>query len=216
MSFFNFSSSAVCLVSSYIRERTQCVCIDNYLSDFLSVTSGVPQGSVLGPLLFSLFINDLPSVLKHTSYHMFADDVQLYLTIPIKDYASGISKFNEDLERVSQWSRLNNFQLNASKSQGILITLGHERPPEPTLSLGNDIIPFFSSVKNLGLLINTRLTWSEHVSNIIKTVYGSLGAHWRLSHYLSEKSFQDSVPISGVFHTLLSLLRTSYKFPLVT
>lgn len=76
---FRFSVSATNLIRNYLSERSQAVFSNGILSPFKPIISGVPQGSVLGPLLFSLFINDLPSVLDFCSVHLFADDVQVYL-----------------------------------------------------------------------------------------------------------------------------------------
>ena len=79
--FFQFSNSAANLIRSYLENRFQAVFCNSSLSSFEPIKSGVPQGSILGPVLFTIFINDLPSVLKYRSVHMFADDVQLYLCI---------------------------------------------------------------------------------------------------------------------------------------
>lgn len=76
---YNFSIEAAKLIQSYLTGRTQSVFSNFTLSSPVDIISGVPQGSILGPILFSLFINDLPSVLKNCMIHIFADDVQLYL-----------------------------------------------------------------------------------------------------------------------------------------
>lgn len=85
ISKFNFNRTAASLITSYLVGRLQCVSNDNASSDFLSATSGVPQPSVLGPLLFTIFINGLPDILMHMSYHIFADDVQPYLRYSFDD-----------------------------------------------------------------------------------------------------------------------------------
>ena len=82
---FGFESSAVRLIKSYLLDRSQYVEFDNLRSDTVPLNCGVPQGSILGPLLFSLFINDLPSVLTNVQYHTYADDFQIYASSNVKD-----------------------------------------------------------------------------------------------------------------------------------
>lgn len=93
---FNFSNDALNLIRSYLSNRSQTVTIDTHMSDSLSTKNGVPLGSVLGPLLFSLFINDLPTVIKHCTCHLFADDVQLYRHHDWHDFKSGVDLINSD------------------------------------------------------------------------------------------------------------------------
>jgi hypothetical protein len=76
---YQFSTSAANLIRSYVSDRTQCVWINRHSSEMLSLITGVVQGSVLGPLLFSLFIDDITLEIKTCCYHLYANDVQLYL-----------------------------------------------------------------------------------------------------------------------------------------
>lgn len=104
---FNFNRDAALLIKSYLTGSTQAVEIDGALSSPINILSGVPQGSVLGPLLFSLFINDLPSALSSCSIHMFADDVQLHICSKNGDLKSLGQLINSDLKNVLQWSLTN-------------------------------------------------------------------------------------------------------------
>ena len=116
---FNFSSSAVSFVKDYLTDRMQCVSIDGHLSHPIAVCQGIPQGSVLGPLIFSLYINNLPRTLKHLLHHLFADDVQLYYSTSEADLADAEVKINEDISAVCAWARENGLLLNARKTQVI-------------------------------------------------------------------------------------------------
>lgn len=94
---FGFSEHAVRLIASYLNGQSRRVCLKNVLSDRSDVIMSVPQGLVLGPLLFSLFLNDLPTVLSSCSYHMFADDVQLYTSCRMSEKISMcVCRINED------------------------------------------------------------------------------------------------------------------------
>jgi hypothetical protein len=102
---YKFSTSAVELIRSY-----------------LCSPSGVVQGSVLGTLLFSLFIiNDITSVIVSCRYHLYADDVQRYISCRPSDYVDCISRLNLDLDHILQWSLRNGLSINATKSQAIVV-----------------------------------------------------------------------------------------------
>ncbi|XP_039448705.1 uncharacterized protein LOC120427855 [Culex pipiens pallens] len=104
---FNFSVSAVNLVKSYLENRTQTVFCGDQQSETGVATSGVPQGSVWGPLLFCCHVNDLPTALKFCSIQMYADDVQLYIGRPGPCSREIIRMMNEDLASIVEWSRRN-------------------------------------------------------------------------------------------------------------
>lgn len=116
-SMFYFSTSAISLVRSYLSDRSQAVCVDGVMSAYLPVAKGVPQGSILGPLLFALFVSDLPETIRYMFPHLFADDVQLYKHFSTYDVRSCVKRINDDLRAVSSWARGNRLMLNAGKTQ---------------------------------------------------------------------------------------------------
>lgn len=89
---FNFENSAIALIMNYLSERMQTVCVDGEFSGFLPLLKGVPQGTVVGPLLFSLFINNIPECLKYMMYHIFADDVQIYRSFKLSETMENLKK----------------------------------------------------------------------------------------------------------------------------
>ena len=117
VNLYNFSSSSTSLIHSYLTDRSQMVSINGISSDLIVTRSGVPQGSVLGPLLFCLFINDLASHISSSTIHMYADDVQLYCHANINNIEECIGNMNDDLKSVNNWAILNQIKLNESKSQ---------------------------------------------------------------------------------------------------
>lgn len=179
LSKFRLSPSAVKLLYSYLTGRQQCVAVGNRLSSLLRITAGVPQGSVLSPLLFSMYVNELPELVKHCSVHMFADDVQLYLNCPLTNISSAIDKVNVDLEIIQQWALKHSLSLNPGKSKTLCIYKQQlDTSNFPPVKLGESVIEYVRTAKNLGLVFNENLSWNDHIATTVGKVYNGLRLLW--------------------------------------
>jgi hypothetical protein len=116
---YKFSTSTVDLIRSYLCGQMQWVSIESQASEILPVTSGVAQGS----LFFSLFINDITSVIVSCRYHLYANDIQLYISCRPSDYVDCISRLNLDLDHILQWSLRNGLSINATKFQAMVVII---------------------------------------------------------------------------------------------
>jgi Reverse transcriptase (RNA-dependent DNA polymerase) len=179
---FNFSESAINLIKSYLTGRSQCVFANGILSSFLPVTQGVPQGSILGPLLFSLFINDISNSILFSHYHIYADDVQIHLSGRVENMTSVVNQINTDLASISDWSKQNGLSLNSQKTQAMAIHR-QSRLCLPPIRLNDTIIPYSTKVKNLGVIMNCNLTWNDQISSIVSSVNGALSRLWGTAHF---------------------------------
>ena len=130
---FGIGGKLLQLLSSYLEDRSQRTVIKNIYSEYLPINSGVPQGSVLGPLLFLVFINDCPNVLETSIAYLFADDTKINNTEPVL--------LQNDLLRLHQWSLENKMQFNFSKTILIWFTLKRKDIKEQPLCVfgGEDI-----------------------------------------------------------------------------
>ena len=102
------------------RGRGKTTRVGSSVSTALTVTNGVPQGSILGPVLFNLYLNDLPEVTEETEIDSYVDDTKLYLSISLKDIQVGLPYISEDLKRVAEWCCSNSLLINPKKTKLIL------------------------------------------------------------------------------------------------
>jgi len=176
---FNFSSPAIKLIYSYLTQRSQIVCCGQNMSEALPLARGVPQGSVLGPLLFSLYINDFPDVVSECKTHMYADDIQLYKSCPLDNIEQCITQMNSVMDKIRIWTEKNRLLLNPAKSKCLLI---HKKPINtdnlPKITFNNMEISYVDHAKNLGIVFNKTLCWNDHVNNCVGKVYGRLRVLW--------------------------------------
>lgn len=180
-------------ISSYLNGRTQQVLFKNSLSSILRVTSGVPQGSHLGPLLFTLFINDLPLIIKHSRVLMYADDVKLCLQY--KDTSCHLD-LQSDLDRFQIWCRDNILDLNSSKCK--VMTFCRANPIRTTYTLSGCSLDRITRVDDLGVLLDPKLKFSDHISSIVNKARGVLGFIKRWS-----KEFDDPYLTKTLFISLV-------------
>ena len=188
-----FQDSSLSWITSYLSGRSQKVVTSSNESTWENVINGVPQGSVLGPLLFTILVSDIGDVIKRGRYHLYADDTQLYYTCKVEEANSTIAKINSDLENISNYSKRNCLKLNASKSKFIVIG---SRPNLKKLKstvlneikLGPDTIEREFSVKNLGIMFDEYFSWSKHVNLITAKAYGKLRQAYRFKNFLSPEA----------------------------
>lgn len=182
---FSFSGSACNLMFSYLFGRKQCTVVGSSRSMLGHLIKGVPQGSVLGPLLFSMYINDLPRSVQHSIVHLFADDVQLLASGHRDDLRQCVADLNADLQSIASWAQSNSLILNPNKSQAIVVSRRPPRFPVNPLRLVGCDIPYLPVVTSLGLIINNALTWDDHVTSVCGNVFGVLRKLYAVKDFLS-------------------------------
>jgi Reverse transcriptase (RNA-dependent DNA polymerase) len=211
---FGFTSSAISMIKSYLADRVQCVSVDGVVSEVLPVTAGVVQGSILGPLLFSLFIDDICSQIKACQFHMYADDVQVYTNCRSGDIARCINNLNADLNRIHLWSITNGISINTSKSQAMIINKARIlQQVIPPIVLGGDTIQIYNKFKNLGVIFNDKLNWNDHVNYIRKNTTFSLRRLWSATNFASievRKKLVTSLIVPKLLYCDIIFSRASY------
>ena len=160
------TSTHLAWFNSYLSSRCQKTVIGQASSSIRKVSVGVPQGSILGPLLFTIYINDLPTVLRNSTVTLFADDTALHCS---SESAFGLrTMLNEDLVILAEWLHEHKLTLNVSKSKFILIG-GPKKLSyfsEVALSINDRRLDRVNSYKYLGVIINKNLTWTDHIEKL--------------------------------------------------
>jgi len=170
--FFGLSDMALALVKSYLTDRSQSVQIGDQLSPPILLSTGVPQGSILGPLLFSLYTAPLEQTLiaEGVNFHFYADDTQIYMSFSALDCSESLSRLSQVLGRVHTWFSVNKLTLNADKTEYILIGTRQQRSKindqDCKLSFGGYNLKPSDVVRNLGFFMDNQLTLSNHISRV--------------------------------------------------
>ena len=171
---YGFSKSALGWIASYLSGRQQAVKEkDGTTSSYRYLNTGVPQGSVLGPLLFCLYVNDISLYLDPgISRILYADDLQIYAQCHLNDLDLLIEKMRNNADRISSWAAANHLRLNVGKTKAMVCGSSYYINDLPSVAsdilIGDTKIKFSTSVRNLGLLIDNKLSWKEHVNEVCK------------------------------------------------
>ena len=169
---------------SYLSNRNQRVRINSTLSEALPLVSGIPQGSIMGPLLFTIYVNDLSNIPRNCSTECYVDDTEIYMSFNVKDCDDAVAAVNEGLHNIRNWYFQNGLLRNPEKTK--LIVYGSrqmlEKLPEFHLSLlGKELVPA-DFVKDLGVTFDKYLTFNEHTINTVSSCVSTLAQISRVKH----------------------------------
>jgi len=169
---YGIRGTAASWFSSYLHDRHQFVAAEKSKSSLLPITCGVPQGSVLGPILFLLYINDLPQS-SNLLPIIFADDTNVFCSG--KNNASCVAHLNSQLVGLVRWIRANKLSLNVEKSHFIAFAKSKRNNYAPEVEIDGKKVQRVSSIKFLGVIIDEKLSWNEHVAFVRGKISRSIG-----------------------------------------
>lgn len=195
LAFYGFETNTLRWFHSYLYGRQQYVQLTaqdgtRMQSTLRSVPRGIPQGSILGPILFILYSADIVKSITHCQFHLYADDLQLYYSFVPANCANAVHKVNSDLAQISGWSTSNSLVLNPKKSKFMVI--GSRRCLQKLhlpidIMVGNEPVECVSEARNLGLTMDSHLHFENHVAESVRNCFYRLKLLYRIRPYLSEE-----------------------------
>jgi hypothetical protein len=196
-SYFGVTGLALDWINSYLTDRSFTVSVESSTSSPCPLLYGVPQGSVLGPILYTAYTTPLCHVISEHSmnYHFYADDTQIWLPVNFDDSLSlqnSISRIEACLEEISQWMTQNKLHINPDKTELLVISSKYRQKQIPKISIKfqESIIQSTNKARNLGILFDSYLNFHDHISSILKSGYFHLRNIKSASKYLTTKSIE--------------------------
>ena len=183
---YGITGTAHKLIKSYLTNRKQYTSLSGAHSTMNDITTGVPQGSILGPLLFIIYINDLPNSCNILTPIIYADDTTLYAKLSSLGRTPS-KTLNCELSQISKWLQINKLSLNIAKTKYMIFHKPKRKLPKLTLNINGINIEQCSTFNFLGLTLNQNLTWNDHIRKISLKIARSIGQLKNLKHFLPSR-----------------------------
>ena len=180
--YYGVSGAALDLMKSYLTGRKQYVIFGETKSNFTNTTTGIPQGSILGPLLFSIYINDLITVSEKFNFLMYADDTTLYFNVENFTENEFENECKSELTKLTNWLQHNKLSLNIEKTKGLHFHKPQRKLTPLRLHINNTIIEKVDSFNYLGIILNENLTWKNHIEMVANKIAKITGILNRLKY----------------------------------
>ena len=171
------SGNLLAWLSSFIHGRSQCVVLENCFSSVSDVISGVPQGSVLGPVMFLIIVNDVTSICSgNTTVKLFADDLKLYSVYNIGDNSSDLQ---QSIDNLVNWSKLWQLEINLNKCHVLPIRAKSNSNTFSRYTLNGSPLSNLTLTSDLGVFVDSKLTFKEHICTVITKAQQRVGVFFR-------------------------------------
>jgi hypothetical protein len=181
---YGLQTRALSLIRSYLSNRKQFVETNNFKSETCRITTGVPQGSILGPFLFLVYLNDFKNASSKFKFINYADDTTLISTVSSFSLDRSTETINNELQKIQKWLNLNKLSLNIDKTKLMYFFHPRKHLQLPQISLNGRQIERVENFNYLGILINQHLSWSPHISLISSKISRVCGVLSKLRHFL--------------------------------
>lgn len=193
--YYGFSEDACKWFETYLIGREQYVEVEDRsgikkVSSVKNIPRGTPQGSILSPILFSIFKAHMPDHIKICKYHLYADDTQIYHSFKAENTMHALTMVNEDLNQIYEWATRNSLILNPAKSKMLIIgtktQVSKVLCQNPNLTINGIDVPIEPDARNLGLIMDGELRFVKHINDKIKNAFYKLKILYNIRKYISE------------------------------
>ena len=181
LSYYGINNSANTWFKNYLNNRTQYVEFENHQSVLLSNNIGIPQGSILGPLLFNIYINDISNSTNYFKIIQYADDTSLFCNYRNQTDSAQIC---DELHNINKWLTYNRLCLNISKTKYQIFHTKHKNIVAPNIILNNTIIQKVPDFDFLGVVFNENMNWQSHITKVANKMNRNLGLINKLKHFV--------------------------------
>ena len=185
LEYYGVHGKTLELFDNYLSDRTQIVEVNGHISEKGTIKHGVPQGSILGPLLFLLYINDISQSSDILKFFLFADDTTVYYSADPKDENTE-QILNNELEKVSCWLAANKLSLNVKKSNFLHVHYGKSEKKNLEIKINGTLVVETESTKYLGTFIDNKLTWKTQIQHIKTKLARGIGMISKIRYYVDE------------------------------
>ena len=181
LQYYGINGISLSLIRCYLTDRFQYVQFENSESDLLEIKTGIPQGSILGPIFFSIMINDLVNSSNKFKFLMYADDTTIYFNLEDFPIENREVLINNEPKKVNKWLKLNKPAVNVDKTKSMLF---HKRRPVTPIqfSMNNRIIDVIQYFNYLGIMLDADMSWKTHVAMVRNKLSRINGILHRLKH----------------------------------
>ena len=197
---------------SYLDNRKQYVFYNGSKSNDQYISCGVPQGSILGPLLFILYINDLSNISESLTSILFADDTTVI--VESDSVSDAIALMNLELIKLNIWLQANKLTLNTTKTHYMVFDRGKKQSENNLLTLNNKSIGYVKFTKFLGVIIDEQLNWLNHISYVKNKIANGFGIILRARKFFTKKRSRISIMLL-YYLTFYIVLRSGAMLPIV-
>ena len=191
LAYYGFQNESLNLLTNYLSKRQQYVEINQEASKYQEIKCGVPQGSILGPLLFIIYMNDMPSITEYFTFIIYADDTTLFTSLCTDDTSSAnITALNTELNIINDWLKVNKLSLNIEKTKAMIFHSPQKQLTLPSISIENIKINFVDTFTFLGISIDKHLKWKSHIDMIARKISKAIGVLNKLKKFIPKSAMK--------------------------
>ena len=177
-------------IRNYLQNQKINVTIEGSSSEAQEVSAGVPQGSILGPLLFLIYVNDIVNNLHGTPF-LYADDTAIMMPINNLNPNVSFELINQDLNQLYAWATNWFMCFNPTKTVYMIVTTKRQKPNYPVPQMNNKSLNEVEQHKHLGVTISSNLTWDNHIDTVVRKANSIIGQLWSLNRHIPRKALED-------------------------